>query len=124
MSDDPDVADLLADHSARVAAVARRVRAAVLHAQPQLEERVRRGWHSINYRDPDAGFVCAIFPEADRVQLVFERGVELPDPEGLLTGSGKRVRTLLFASDADVDADVVARYVDLAVEWGAAVRTR
>jgi hypothetical protein len=121
---DAEVADLLADHPGEVADVAQRVRAAVLGAQPQLSEAVRRGWHSINYRDPAAGFVCAIFPTADDVQLVLERGAELPDPDGRLTGSGKQVRMLVFPPGAEVDDDVVARYLELAVEYGTALRRR
>ena len=124
MPGDPEVEELLADHSADVADVARRVRAAVLDAQPQLVERVRRGWHSINYRDPAAGFVCAVFPTREAVQLVFERGADLPDPDGLLTGSGKQVRMLVFTCAHDVDEDVVGRYLDLAVDLGAALRRR
>ena len=124
MPEDPEVEELLGDHSADVADVARRVRAAVLDAQPQLVERVRRGWHSINYRDPAAGFVCAVFPTREAVQLVFERGAHLPDPDGLLTGSGKQVRMLVFTSAYDVDQDVVGRYLDLAVDLGAALRRR
>ena len=124
MPGDPLVEDLLAEHSADVAELARRVRAAVVGAHPDLVERVRRGWHSINYRDPAAGFVCAIFPTRDTVQLVFERGAELPDPDGLLTGSGRRVRMLVFATPTDIDEDVVGRFLDLAVELGAALRRR
>jgi hypothetical protein len=121
---DAEVADLLADHPGEVADVAQHVRAAVLGAQPQLAEAVRRGWHSINYRDPAAGFVFAIFPTADDVQLVLERGAELPDPDGRLTGSGKQVRMLVFPPGAEVDDDVVARYLELAVEYGTALRRR
>ena len=124
MPTDPEVHDLLADHRDDVVVTAERLRAAILEAQPQLVERVRRGWHSINYRDPAAGFVCAIFPTADSVQLVFERGAQLPDVDGLLTGSGKQVRMLVFHAADEVDEDVVGRYLDLAVELGSALRPR
>ncbi len=124
MREDPEVDELLADHPDDVADTARTVRAAVLAAQPQLVERVRRGWHSINYRDPGAGFVCAVFPTRESVQLVFERGADLPDPDGLLTGSGKQVRMLVFRCVDDVDDNVVGRYLDLAVDLGAALRRR
>jgi hypothetical protein len=119
-----EVEALLAEHDAVVAATARRVRAAVLGGRPDLGERVRRGWHSINYRDPAAGFVCAIFPMADRVQLVFERGVLLPDPAGLLSGSGRQVRALEYADAGRVDDGVVQEFLDHAVEIGAGLRAR
>jgi hypothetical protein len=116
MPGDPAIDDLLDAHTARVAETARRVRAAVLAAHPSLVEGVRSGWHSINYRHPAAGFVCAIFPTAEAVQLVFERGAELPDPAGLLTGSGKQVRMLVFHDVTQVDDDTVGCYLDLAVD--------
>ncbi|WP_097182842.1 DUF1801 domain-containing protein [Blastococcus haudaquaticus] len=120
----PEVDALLAQHDDAVAAVARRVRAAVLSGHADLGERVRHGWHSINYRDPVAGFVCAILPRADRVHLVFERGVLLPDPAGLLTGSGRQVRGLEYTGGSPVDAAVVQEFLDHAVEIGAGLRVR
>lgn len=119
---DPEVDALLAEHTPEVAAAARRVRAAVLHGGPHLTERVRYGWHSVNYRDQAAGFVCAIFPSADRVELVFERGVLLPDPRGLLGGSGRRVRSLVYRDASEVDDAVVQEFLDHAVEIGAGLR--
>ncbi len=124
MPTDPEAEDLLSEHPDAVALTARRVRAVLLDAHPQLTEQVRRGWHSINYRDPGAGFVCAVFPTADRVQLVFEHGARLPDPEGRLSGTGKQVRTLDLAAPEEVDAAVVATFLDHAVELGAGLRSR
>ena len=124
MPRDDDAEDLLSEHPDPVAATARRLRAVLLDAHPQLEERVRRGWHSINYRDPVAGFVCAIFPTADRVQLVFEHGARLPDPERRLSGTGRQVRALDLTAPDQVDAEVVGTFLDHAVELGAALRAR
>jgi hypothetical protein len=120
----PDVEHLLDDHPDGVRVTALRLRQVLLDGHPQLDERVRAGWHSLNYRDPDAGFVCALFPMADRVQLVFERGASLPDSRGLLTGTGRQVRALEFTAEADVDPAVVLEYLDLAVEIGTGLRAR
>ena len=124
MPRDPEADDLLSEHPEAVAATAQRLRTVLLEAHPQLEERVRRGWHSINYRDPVAGFVCAVFPTADRVQLVFEHGARLPDPDGRLSGTGKQVRALELTAPDEVDAAVVATFLDHAVELGAGLRSR
>jgi len=124
MPRDPGTERLLAEHTDAVAATAQRLRSTLLAAHPQLEERARSGWHSINYRDPAAGFVCAIFPGLDGVQLVFEHGARLPDPEGRLGGSGRQVRALEFRGAADVEPEVVVHFLDLAVELGAALRAR
>src|SRR5918992_1491892 len=119
MASTPEVENLLADHSPDVAGIVRRLRRALLEGHPPLMERVRSGWHSINYHDPSAGFVCAVFPFADRVQLVFERGALLPDPHHRLGGTGRQVRTLEFTAPEGVDAEVVQEFLDLAVDVGA-----
>ena len=124
MPRDPTADELLSEHPDAVTTTAQRLRAVLLDAHPQLEERVRRGWHSINYRDPAAGFVCALFPRAERVQLVFEQGARLPDPEGRLTGTGRQVRALEFTAPDEVDPAVVVPFLDHAVELGAGLRAR
>ncbi|WP_369135851.1 DUF1801 domain-containing protein [Modestobacter sp. I12A-02662] len=113
-----DVEALLAEHSDEVAALTRRARAVLLDGHPELRERVRRGWHSINYAHPDAGFVCALFPLAGHVQLVFERGVLLPDPERRLVGTGRTVRSLELSDATDADLEVVVEYLDQAIALG------
>ena len=124
MPRDPGADELLSEHPDAVTTTAQRLRAVLLDAHPQLEERVRRGWHSINYRDPAAGFVCALFPRAERVQLVFEQGARLPDPEGRLAGTGRQVRALEFTAPDEVDPAVVVPFLDHAVELGAGLRAR
>jgi len=124
MTSTAEVETLLADHSDVVAGVARLLRRTLLEGHPPLVERVRTGWHSINYSDPAAGYVCALFPLADRVQLVFERGTLLPDPDRRLIGTGRRVRALEFADEADVDPDVIPEFLDHALDVGARSRSR
>lgn len=115
---------LLADHPDSVADTFLRLRDVLLTGHPDLVERVRPGWHSVNFHDRAAGFVCALFPLADRVQLVFERGALLPDPARRLGGTGRQVRTLEFTAADDVDAEVVLEFLDLAVEVGTRARGR
>jgi hypothetical protein len=115
---------LLADHPEAVAGIALRLREVLLTGRPDLAERVRPGWHSVNFHDPGAGFVCGIFPQADRVQLVFERGALLPDPHRRLGGTGRQVRTLDFTAEEDIDAAVILEFLDLAVDIGARARSR
>ena len=124
MARDPAVEQLLADHTDDVVRTAQRLREVLLDARPELTERARPGWHSVNYAHPEAGFVCALFPYADRVDLVFERGALLPDPDGRLTGDTKQVRTLRLPAGDRVEADAVVELLDSAVEVGAGLRAR
>ena len=123
MDDDAaEVDGLLADCSDQVALTVRRLRRVLLEGRPDLVEKVRSGWRSLNYHDPVAGFVCAVFPQRDTVSLVFEHGARLPDPHGVLTGDGRRVRSMTFARPDDVRPAVVLEYLDNAAEIGAALR--
>jgi hypothetical protein len=74
------------------------LREVVLAAEPDLRERVYRGWDGIGFRHPDAGYVCAIYPQADHVRLLFEHGVRLNDPLELLEGSGTQTRHVAIRS--------------------------
>ena len=80
--------------------------AAVRELQPDLAPRVRLGWGSINFRHPQAGFVCAVFPMPDHVSLVFEHGRQLSSP--LLQGTGRQVRFIRFEPGDPVPRDELA----------------
>jgi hypothetical protein len=124
MPRDPGADDLFAEHPDAVIRAAQRLRDVLLEAQPDLVERARTGWHSVNYRHPTAGFVCALFPYTDRVDLVFEHGARLPDPDGHLMGTTRQVRTLRVLPDDGVDPDIIVEFLDAAVEIGAGLRAR
>jgi hypothetical protein len=57
---------------------------------PEVEEAGYPGWKLIGYRH--RRYFCFIAPKVDYVQLGFEHGRTLPDPAGLLEGTGKQVR--------------------------------
>lgn len=70
------------------------LRAVVQVAVPEAREVPYLRWRGIGYRHPKAGYFCGIFPQADHVRLLFEFGILLPDPHGLLQGDGKQTRHL------------------------------
>ena len=86
--------ELLAEHTEAVAQLAAGVRSIVTRALPDAEERVYRGWHGLGYVDPDAGYVCGIFPRRDEVKLGFEHGYALDHP--LLTERGSQIAYAVF----------------------------
>jgi hypothetical protein len=93
--------------------LALRLRDAVLAADPDLSERLYPGWRGVGYRHPEAGYVCGIFPQADReVRLLFEHGTSLPDPDRVLEGSGTQTRHIVVRA---LDAALVERYVQQAI---------
>ena len=89
----------------------------VLASEPDLTERVYPGWDGIGFRHPDAGYVCAIYPreQEQEVRLLFEHGVRLEDPEGLLEGAGSQTRFIRVRERDDRLAAAIGRYVQSAV---------
>ncbi len=91
------------------------VREAVLEADPDLAERVYRGWRAVGFRHPEAGYVCGIFPRDGRVELLFEHGASLPDPDGILRGDGSQTRVIRVAEPEPALRAQIGAYVQQAV---------
>ena len=115
MSVPDDVQDFLVESHPRLAELSLWVRAAVLAGDPDLTERVYRGWDGVGFHHPDGGYVCAIYPRDDEVRLLFEHGARLGDPEGLLRGSGSRSRFIPVRVANEQLAASIAGYVRAAV---------
>jgi hypothetical protein len=58
--------------------------------------------------------ICAIAPTSSYVNLIFSRGVVLPDPAGLLSGTGKRARHVKIQSISDIAQPGVRALLDAA----------
>jgi hypothetical protein len=92
------------------------LREIVLAADRDLYERVYRGWGAVGFRHPVAGYVCGLFPKAEgRVELLFEHGVELADPAGMLRSKGIRTRVMPIAERDDLFAQTITAYVHEAI---------
>lgn len=55
---------------------------------------------------------CYIAPKKDYVNLGFMYGADLPDPEGLLEGSGKLLRHVKIRSLEDLERPALRKLVD------------
>ena len=71
---------------------------------PNLTEQLDPYAHLIAFGTSPAyaGLVCGIITHARHVNLMFARGATLPDPDGLLEGSGKKARHIKIAFAADL----------------------
>jgi hypothetical protein len=90
------VDDLLSSYPPPIRNIVGKLREIILETAPGALEKANRGWRSISYRDKQVGYFCGIFPFEDHVDLIFEFGVLLPDPDGILQGDAKQVRYLRF----------------------------
>lgn len=61
-----------------------------------------------------AGLICAIAPFKAHVNLMFARGAELPDPDHLLEGTGKRARHVRVTARAEVENPALRTLLEVA----------
>jgi len=75
------------------------------------------GFFVISYSPNERGYegVLAIRASASGVELYFNRGKELPDPEKLLRGSGKQTRSIHMEGASTLARPAVARLIDEAI---------
>jgi hypothetical protein len=103
----PTVAELLKDHSPQVRQIVQELRDLLRQAAPEAIESAHGVWHSIHYHDPHNGYFCGIFPQEETVLLVFEFGILLPDPEHVLEGTGKQVRSIRIRTGEELPAAAI-----------------
>jgi len=65
-------------------------------------------------RASDAVFSIALYPRW--VNLFFLYGATLPDPHGVLKGSGKQVRSIMIKNPAELDKPEVREVMDAALK--------
>ena len=87
--------DVMGSASAEVQAVAVALRAAIKDRHPDVFEEARVGDKAVTYgwgpKKMLEGYAY-LMPQKDRVNLGFYYGALLPDPDGLLDGTGKSLR--------------------------------
>jgi len=116
-----ELTQLLRPYPASVVKVALALRARVLGVLPNVHEIV---WdaanavsvvHGASERWQDDG-ITHIAVYAGHVNLGFNDGARLPDPQGVLAGAGSRIRHVTFRT---IDEVAAARWIDQYV-WAAA----
>ena len=106
-----DVERLLAEHSAELQAIERALRVTIRSAFPAAVEQVDFGNKLIAFGRSMKmrGLLFAIIAHQSWVNLQLADGAELADPEGLVEGTGKRIRHVKIRSvEAASSAALVA----------------
>mgnify|MGYP001828988948 FL=1 len=110
--------ELLAETAPALQPVAVRLRAIVLEVDPEAVEVVRLGDRAATYgvgpRKMSEGY-CYVLPYQRWVNLGFYQGAGLPDPDGLLEGTGARLRHVKVRSVAAADAPAIRALVEAAL---------
>jgi hypothetical protein len=92
----------------------------VLQEAPGAIESVSRGYafaigFSFTGKPLKDGF-CHVVTYSTHVNLGFNRGALLPDPNGVLMGTGKAIRHLSIRNQSELDRPFVRRYIQAAIE--------
>lgn len=92
----------------------------VLEEAPQAIESIVKSYavaigFSFTGKPLKDGF-CHIVTYGSHVNLGFNRGALLPDPNRVLVGRGKSIRHMTIRNQSEVDNPVVRRYVQAAIE--------
>jgi len=95
-----------------------RLREIILSIHPNAVEVVRLGDRAATYglgpKKMSEGYVY-ILPHTKWVNLGFFKGVDLPDPDGQLEGTGKKLRHIKIRSAADAENPKIHTLIEAAL---------
>ena len=118
----PELLKFLSVYDKRIVDLALAVRREVLTAAPDATEAIYDAYnavaigYSFTGRLKESFIHIAVY--APHVNLGFNRGAQMDDPDGMLHGSGKSVRHLTIRDPGDLKKRYVARLVKDAVRDG------
>jgi hypothetical protein len=112
--------DSLGPYDPRIANLALALRDIVLDEAPAAIESLVNGYavaigFSFTGKPMKDGF-CHVVAYPNCVNLGFNRGALLPDPDGALEGSGKLIRHIRIESHEDLDRPLLRRFLRVAIE--------
>ncbi len=98
-------------------AVTRRLRELIHEVQPDVQEHVDTADHLLGYATGPRmrDFLFAVAPHTAHVNLQLADGAQLPDPEVIVEGTGKRIRHVKCRSVEDADRPAVRRLMEAQV---------
>jgi hypothetical protein len=101
-----ELESFLTPYNPGVRALALKLRALIRAVMPDAIEQLDPPAHLIGYGVDRSykGLICGITLHTAHINLMFARGTDLPDPEGLLVGTGKRARHVTIRQEAELDA--------------------
>lgn len=123
----PPSEDLIRELSAfdlSVGELALALREMVLEEAPAAVERVLRVyalvfWYSLSGKMSDAFVQVVIYPKG--VNLMFNRGAELEDPDGALVGEGKIIRHIKVRRSDDLKNRHLRKFIRAALKHAKAI---
>ncbi|HEX7588254.1 MAG TPA: DUF1801 domain-containing protein [Anaerolineae bacterium] len=112
-----DFDKLISKSNPGIRALTKKTRALVFDVFPKANEKTYFGWGNTWYgtSEKTRDAVFAITPLKSYVSLLFMRGTELPDPDMLLEGTGKKLRHVNIHTAADLKRTALRHLMKRAV---------
>jgi len=104
-----DLEQFLAHYAPEVCELAWQLRAVIREVMPEAIEQLDPPANLIGYGLDRTykGMICGITLHTAHINLMFARGTELPDPNRLLVGTGKRARHIKIRQAAEIEKPAV-----------------
>ena len=105
---------LVAQHPPELQAIEHRLRSLIFELYPDVREYVDTGNGLLGYASGPAmrDLLFAIIAHRSHVNLQFADGASLPDPDGLVEGTGKRIRHVKVRDVEEADRPAVRALVE------------
>jgi hypothetical protein len=113
-----ELEQFLAPYTPAVQVLALKLRALIRAVMPEAIEQLDPPAHLIGYGFDRTykGLICGVTLHKAHINLMFARGTELPDPQGLLVGTGKWARHVPIRQEADLENPGVRRLLVAALQ--------
>lgn len=113
-----ELEDFLAGFAPQVRNLALALRDLVFEIEPDCIEQIDIPAHLLayGYAKTYTHLICVIILYKDYANLGFPRGVDLPDPEGFLDGTGKRARHVKVYELSQVETPEIAALLQASVD--------
>jgi hypothetical protein len=92
--------------------LARDLRNMILKLDSDLDEVIK--WNNLIYEKN--GLICAIVVHRDYINLEFAHGIELLDPDGMLEGTGKKMRHVKIRNSEEIKSEKLTNLIQEALD--------
>jgi hypothetical protein len=113
-----ELEDFLEEYKPEVRNLALELRDLINEVDSDVIEQIDKPAHLLayGYAKTYTHLMCVIILYKDYVNLGFPRGIDLPDPEGLLEGTGKRARHVKITDLEQIESPEVAALIQASAD--------
>jgi hypothetical protein len=113
-----EIEQFFASYNPQVQELAWKLREVILSVMSNSVEQLDVSANLIGYGTDRTykGLICGITLHKAHVNLMFAKGTSIPDPEGLLTGTGKQARHVKIQDMQEIDTPGIRALLDAAMK--------